>query len=461
MSSQPKSRKGPTPAPGVLTRQIGLGGAILLGLGSMVGAGVFVSLGLGAGLVGPAVIAAIVLAGLLAMCNGMSSAQLAAAHPVAGGTYEYAHRVGWPALGAVAGAMFLVAKSASCATAALGLAGYVLHRFDAPALIIPGALAVVVMVTVMVLEGIRRTNAVNTVVVTITLAGLAGFVLFGLRFIEIENLEFQRWTPGVSSASAIDIPPPPARVPLERRPLDWPAYFYATALMFVAYTGYGRIATLGEEVREPRRTIPKAVIATVLVCVVVYTAVAAVGVGIAGANGFAHASEDGAPLEVIAQRAGFPAGAVWAVTIAAVTAMLGVILNLILGLSRVALAMGRRGHLPRLFAKIDDAGTTPAPAVLLVAAIVAGLACGGSIKAAWSLSAVTVLIYYGITNAAALRLPPEARLYPRAISWAGLIGCLGLSAFVAPIYWAFAGGLIALALLWHVVSKRPHTGTAT
>ncbi|MEM9417461.1 MAG: APC family permease [Planctomycetota bacterium] len=423
-----------------LKRELGLGSAVMLGLGSMVGAGVFVSLGLGAGLVGPAVLAAIVLAGGLAMCNGMSSAQLAAYHPVAGGTYEYGHRVGWPAMGAVAGFMFLVAKSASCATAALGLAGYVLHRFDAPQLMIPGALAVIVMLTVMVLEGIRRTNMINTIVVAITLIGLAVFVLGGIGKVDGQN--FSPWMfaaevdgEDIANASVSD-------------------FLFSTALMFVAYTGYGRIATMGEEIKEPRKSIPKAIVTTVLVCIVVYTAVAAIGIGLVDAKRFAALSEGGATLEAVASEAGLPGVIGWAVTIAAVTAMLGVILNLILGLSRVALAMGRRGHLPKLFAKIDEAGTTPGPAVILVALVVAGLACMGSIKAAWSLSAVTVLVYYAITNAAALCLPPEARLYPRLFSWIGLLGCLGLSFFVKPIYWAFAGGVIVIALVWHAVAAK-------
>ncbi len=432
-----------------LKRELGLGSAVMLGLGSMVGAGVFVSLGLGAGLVGPAVLAAIVLAGGLAMCNGLSSAQLAAAHPVAGGTYEYGHRVGWPMLGTVAGFMFLVAKSASCATAALGLAGYVLHRFghgDTAALHIAGALAVIIMVAVMVLEGIRRTNRVNTVVVAITLIGLGVFVGVGLTSIQTAN-----FSPWFYAAGTGDY------VILEATAGD---FLFATALMFVAYTGYGRIATLGEEVKDPRKTIPKAVFATVLVCIIVYTAVAAVGIGLVNATQYATLSTQGATLEAVSEMAGLPSWVGWTVTIAAITAMLGVILNLILGLSRVALAMGRRRLLPGVFARIDDAGTTPGPAVILVAAIVAGLVCVGSIKAAWSLSAVTVLVYYAITNAAALRLPPSARLYPRVFSWIGLVGCLGLAVFVEPIYWAFAGGVIALALAWHAVAAKHNNAPA-
>lgn len=450
----------PTTHP-TLSRELGLPSAIMLGLGSMVGTGVFVSLGLGAGLVGPAVIAAIIAAGLLAMCNGLSSAQLAAQFPVAGGTYEYAHRVGWPAIGTVAGAMFLIAKSASCATAALGLAGYVLHRFpdaDVSRFMIPGALAAVVLLTVMVLEGIRRTNAANTIVVTITLIGLGVFVVAAAAHVNASNFSprmfaADRATPLAPGAATIDGSAifPPAGVG---------DFLFATALMFVAYTGYGRIATLGEEVKDPRRSIPIAVVATVLICIVVYAAVAAVSVGTVGAAAFADLSKGGATLEAIAERSGLPAWVGWAVTLAAVTAMLGVILNLLLGLSRVVLAMGRRGHLPKLFARIDAAGKTPGPAVVLVAAIVAGLVCLGSIKAAWSLSAVTVLVYYAITNAAALRLAPDARLYPRVFSWLGLVGCLGLSAFVEPIYWAFAAGVIVLALGCHLVTQNKNTPPA-
>jgi APA family basic amino acid/polyamine antiporter len=428
----------PPPKAGQLTRQVGLVAAIGLGLGSMVGAGVFVSLGLGAGLVGPAVLGAIVLAGGLAMCNGLSSAQLASAYPVSGGTYEYANRVGWPALGTVAGLMFLIAKSASAATAALGLAGYVLHRFDVPALIVPGALAVVVMLTVMVLEGIRRSSQVNTAIVGITFLGLIIFVAAAAGRVSFESLDPGAWSASEGGSAA---------------GFTWPDFLFATALMFVAYTGYGRIATLGEEVHEPRRTIPKAIVATVLVCVVTYVAVAAVGVGTVGADRFAAMAESGAPLEAIALELGLPGAVAWAVTAAAVTALLGVILNLLLGLSRVTLAMARRRQLPRLFAKVDAAGQTPAPAVLGVAAIVAGLALIGSVRAAWSLSAVTVLIYYAITNASALRLAPQDRLYPRAFSWVGLLGCLGLAAFVDPWFWLWAGAAVGVALVWHAATR--------
>ena len=420
----------PRPA---LRRELRTGGAVLLGLGSMVGTGVFISLGLGAGLVGPGVVLAVALAGGLAMCNGLSSAQLAAAFPVSGGTYEYGHRVGWAPLGTVAGVLFIVAKSASAATAALGLAGYVIHRFGwADPLAVPGAIAVVICLTVVVLEGIRRTNRANAVIVGVTLLGLLTFIFGGLTAVEPGH-----FTP-------FFVAPDDASV--------WSALPHAAALMFVAYTGYGRIATLGEEVHDPRRTIPRAIVITVVVCVLLYAAVAAVAVGVVGAPRFAALSTLGdGPLKAVAEAAGLHPLLVWVVTLAAVTAMLGVILNLILGLSRVALSMGRRGHLPRHFATVDATGSTPGPAVLLVAGLVVALACLGSIERAWSLSAVTVLIYYAITNAAALRLAAEHRLYPRVFSWLGLLGCLGLAVWIDWPYLVVGAAVVVVALAWHTV----------
>ena len=457
----------PTP-PATLRRQVGLGGAVLLGLGSMVGTGVFVSLGLSAGLVGPWVWLAVLIAGGLALCNGLSSAQLAAAHPVAGGTYEYAHRVGWPTAGLVAGTLFLLAKSASAATAALGLAGYVLLRFGQTVgdpLSIAGGLAAVAMLTVVVLEGLRRTNAVNAAVVSVTFLGLAAFVAWGLTDLRADHLDPGRWVAAPPAVTATDSGTPTS-VPRthqvsEDRALGpgtagtFPiaALPGAAALVFVAFTGYGRIATLGEEVLEPRRTIPRAIVTTVVVCVVTYVAVAVVAVGVVGAGGFAAASEAGAPLESLAVARGWPRPVAWLITAAALTAMAGVILNLLLGLSRVALAMGRRGHLPRLFARVDASGQTPAPAVLLVAGVVAVLVGLGSIRAAWSFSAVTVLLYYAITNAAALKLPRAERLYPRAVSWLGLAGCVGLAAFVEPTYWIAASVAVVGALLWQRLGR--------
>lgn len=409
-----------------LERVVGLGGATALGLGSILGTGVFVSIGLAANVAGPAVVVAVVLAAGIATCNGMSSAQLAAAHPVSGGTYEYGHEFLNPAAGFIAGWMFLCAKSASAATAALGLSAYLLFALGLGGRWVGIGLAIglVALMTAVVLSGLRRSNRVNAAIVAVTIAALVAFIATGLSSVAGDLVE----TPMFWSDGAVGL--------LE-----------ATALMFVAYTGYGRIATLGEEVLEPRRTIPKAIITTLAVSALLYVGVALVIVG----TGAWATMTGGAPLEAIAQSLGHDAVAA-VVAVGAVTAMLGVLLNLILGLSRVLLAMGRRGDMPAATGRISSG--TPRVAVVVIGVIVAALALIGDVMTTWSFAAFTVLIYYAITNFAALKLPADKRLYPRWVSVVGLVSCLFVAFWVDPAVWLTGVGVLAAGLGWRVVWRR-------
>lgn len=414
-----------------------------MGLGSIVGTGIFVSIGIAAGVAGPSVILAIAVAAILAVCNALSSAQLAANHPTSGGTYEYGYVYLRPWLGFAAGWMFLCAKSASAATAALGFAGYALAAAGSPSpfwrtLLAAGA---VVALTAIVLGGIRRSNLANILIVSVTLGSLALFIFGGL------GGALRR---GAENLSPFFESPAGDGRPALARLLE------ASALMFVAYTGYGRIATLGEEVRAPRRTIPRAIIVTLGASMVLYMGVGLVGIAAAGASALGVAgTAEAAPLVVVAR--GFDLPAVGAIlSIGAITAMLGVLLNLILGLSRVALAMGRRGDLPAVFSRLSTRHATPAAAVLAIGVIILGLVIVGSIKVAWSFSAFTVLIYYAITNLAAIRMPRAQRLYHPAIAWVGLAGCLGLAFWVEPRIWAVGLLLLGAGLTgrWWLQSRR-------
>lgn len=414
-----------------------------MGLGSIVGTGIFVSIGIAAGVAGPSVILAIAVAAILAVCNALSSAQLAANHPTSGGTYEYGYVYLRPWLGFAAGWMFLCAKSASAATAALGFAGYALAATGSPSpfwrtLLAAGA---VVALTAIVLGGIRRSNLANILIVSVTLGSLALFIFGGL------GGALRR---GAENLSPFFESPAGDGRPALARLLE------ASALMFVAYTGYGRIATLGEEVRAPRRTIPRAIIVTLGASMVLYMGVGLVGIAAAGASALGVAgTAEAAPLVVVAR--GFDLPAVGAIlSIGAITAMLGVLLNLILGLSRVALAMGRRGDLPAVFSRLSTRHATPAAAVLAIGVIILGLVIVGSIKVAWSFSAFTVLIYYAITNLAAIRMPRAQRLYHPAIAWVGLAGCLGLAFWVEPRIWAVGLLLLGAGLTgrWWLQSRR-------
>ncbi len=412
-----------------LARVVGLPGAVLLGLGSIVGTGAFVSIGIAAGVAGPSVVVAIGVAACLAACNGLSSAQLAASHPVSGGTYEYGYRYLTPTLGFTAGWMFLCAKSASAATAALGLAGYTLDVFGvtAPMARVSLAIMAVAGITALVLGGMTRSNRVNAAIVTFTLLALAVFVVAGAPT-AVESS--QSTLSGVFSGTT-----------------DLRSLLEATALMFVAYTGYGRIATLGEEVREPRRTIPRAIIITLVISAVLYISVSLVAVGAVGAEAVARfTAATAAPLEEVARTFSGPL-LPRLLAAAAITAMLGVLLNLVLGLSRVLLAMARRRDVPHLLARIDRRSRSPRHSVLAVGAVIALIALVGDVRITWAFSAFTVLVYYAITNLAALRLPDEARLYPRWIPAAGLVGCLGLAFWVEPRVWMVGLALIGAGLV--------------
>ena len=391
----------------------------MLGLGSIIGTGVFISLGIGASIAGPMILPAIGLAGLVALCNGLSSAQLAANHPVSGGTYEYGHRWLNPSLGFVAGWMFLCAKSASAATAALGFALYL-----NPENSLPIALAIVWVITAITLLGIQRTNTINTLIVGAVLLSLIAFVVFGAPAISANP---QNWQSALDGENLKNLLP-------------------ATALMFVAFTGYGRIATLGEEVTEPRRTIPRAIIATLVTTTVIYIVVTWVALANAG-NQFSS-------LALIAQTFSGPS-LVKVLTAGAIIAMASVLLNLVLGLSRVVLAMGRRCDLPKTTTRITDSTKVPAVATIVVGSLITGLVYVGDMKLTWSFSAFTVLVYYALTNLCAIRLKIEERLYPSWVSYIGLFACLCLAVFVEWRIILAGLSLIALglALRWLSVKR--------
>jgi APA family basic amino acid/polyamine antiporter len=408
---------------------------VLLGLGSIVGTGVFVSVGLGAGVAGAWCLPALATAAIIALFNGLSSAQLAASHPTSGGTYEYGYKYLNPATGFAAGWMFLCAKSASAATAALGGAGYLLALtgHDPGRALVPLAAGLTLAVMALLLLGMRRSNAVNAAIVSVTLVSLGGFVFAGMP----EALENYSVNLGVPLSRGT----PPR------------SFLHATALMFVAYTGYGRIATLGEEVVDPRRTIPRAVIATLAVSALLYAGVGFVATASVGAARYdALTRASGAPLERIALELGIP-GIPLLLAVGAVTAMVGVLLNLNLGLSRVLLAMGRRGDMPGVFARVWADGSTPAPAVIGTAVVILGLVSIGSVKTAWSFSAFTVLVYYAITNLAALRLPARHRRFPRWISAAGLAGCAFLAFWVEPAVWIAGLCVLASGMIWYAAAR--------
>jgi APA family basic amino acid/polyamine antiporter len=199
-------------------------------------------------------------------------------------------------------------------------------------------------------------------------------------------------------------------------------------LLFFAYTGYARLATLGEEVRDPATTIPKAILTTLILSFVLYLAVGTIAAGSVGAEALAASRS---PLEKAAESFAFPALSKL-LAVGATTAMLGVLLSQILGISRMMLAMARRGDLPIYFSKIENHNGIPTRGILTTGSIALTLALVGTLEMVISAAAFTILIYYSITNIAALKMRREDQLYPRWIAWSGLASCIAMALSLKP-----------------------------
>jgi Amino acid transporters len=398
-----------------LVRSTSLAGGILLGLGSIIGTGAFVSIGFGVELAGSWIIWALLIAAAVATFNGLSSAQLAAIHPVSGGTYEYGYQFLNRQLGFTAGWLFVLAKSASAATAALAVGVALQNWLAGPSWLVQVIAGLTLLIfTLLVLGGLRRSNRANAILVALAIGALLAFV-------------------------AVSANRPMPEVGIADEP-TWRNLLASAGLLFVAYTGYGRIATMGEEIQNPRHVIPRAILATVVVVTLLY---ALIGWGIL--HYLPLTSSGDFVLSNL-----LPSG-VWRqlVAVGAVIAMCGVILNLILGVSRVVLAMARRGDLPKQWSQLNQQRTSAPTAVWVTFIVMLLVVVSGDLKIAWSFSAFTVLVYYSITNLAALRVKAEERFVPRWISVLGLISCLSLAAFIELQILYVGLILIGVGLIWH------------
>ncbi|MGI5213050.1 APC family permease [Plantactinospora sp. CA-290183] len=409
-----------------LARRLGLTDAVIIGLGSMLGAGIFVAFapataeaGSGTGL-----LAALAVAGFVAWCNATSSARLAARYPESGGSYVYGRERLGDFAGFLAGWGFVVGKTASCAAMALTIGAYLWPEQARPV-----AVTAVAAVTVVNLGGIQKTARATRWLVAITLAVLATVVLAGL----------------FGGAFA------PARIGDTAGAGGGLGVLTAAGLLFFAFAGYARIATLGEEVRDPERTIPRAVPLALGLVLAIYLVLALVALAVLGP---ARLAGSAAPLARVAGAAGVP-GLDWLVRAGATVAVLGVLLALVAGVGRTTLAMARRRDLPGALAAVHPRRRVPHRAELAVAAVVVVVVALGDVRDAIGFSSCTVLVYYAITNAAALTLGPDParRLPVRALAALGLAGCL-LLAVTLPLHSVLAGfAVLAAGALWFAVRR--------
>ena len=396
---------------GTLERRLGLADAIVIGAGSMIGAGVFAAWSPAAEAAGTGLIFGLMVAGVVAFCNAASSAQLAAIHPESGGTYVYGRRQLGPFWGHLAGWGFVVGKTASCAAMALTVGAYLWPEHDRAV-----AVAAIVLITAVNIGGLSRTVAVTKVLLIVSLAALVAVVIGGWSS---PDADLGRLTPFDTDVYGV---------------------LQSAGFLFFAFAGYARIATLGEEVKDPAITIPRAIPRALAAVLAVYLVVGVTALAVVPASALTATS---APLHRVVE-AGRLDSLGPAVDVGAGIAALGVLLNLIPGISRTTLAMARERELPHWFAHVDTTRSLPLRAELTVAVVVIVLVVVLDLRSAIGISGVAVLTYYAITNAAALTLRPEQRRWPALVAMVGLVGCSTLVAALPPT--AILTGVITLAV---------------
>ena len=397
-----------------LARRLGTTDAVVIGLGSMVGAGIFAVFAPAAAAAGPWLLVGLALAAVVAFCNATSSAQLAAQYPRSGGSYLYGReRLGaWP--GFLAGWSFVIGKTASCAAMALTFAAYA-----APAgWEKPVAVVAVLGLAAVNYVGVTRTAALTRVIVTVVLTVLALVIVAGLAAPGSREPFF-----GSGAATG-----------------DWYGTLQSAGLLFFAFAGYARIATMGEEVKNPRRTIPRAILLALSITLGLYLLIALTLLHTLGADRLAAST---APLTDVVQAAGWTwAGAI--VTIGAALASLGALLALIAGVGRTSLAMARHRDLPAWLAAVHPRYAVPHHAEIALAVVVSILVITVDLRGAIGFSSFGVLLYYVVANVAAFTQTPPDRRYPRLVQIVGAVLCLVLVVTLPPS--AIVGGLAVLAL---------------
>jgi APA family basic amino acid/polyamine antiporter len=409
---------------GALDRRLGTGDAVVIGLGSMIGAGVFSAFAPAAAAAGSGLLIGLGLAAGVAYCNAVASAQLAAQYPTSGGTYVYGReRLGewW---GFLAGWGFVVGKTASCAAMALTFASYAVPGSEWAQRLT--ALAAVVVLTAANYRGITRTAGLARLLVAAAVLALVIVMVTIAASGETDSSNLDDWSGGVYGV------------------------LQAAGLLFFAFAGYARIATLGEEVRDPEHTIPKAIPLALGITVVLYAAVGLASLLAAGPDALAAST---APVATAVKLA----GAAWAepvVRVGAAVASLGALLALIAGIGRTSLAMARHGDLPRWLAAVHPRYRVPGHAELAVAAVVSVLVLTTDLRGAIGFSSFGVLTYYAIANAAAYTQPPERRRWPRTLNVVGLIACTVLVVTLPVSAVAAGAAVLGVGLVGRLLVRR-------
>ncbi|MCK9298858.1 MAG: amino acid permease [Methanoculleus sp.] len=395
-----------------LSRRLNTGDAVFIGLGSMIGAGIFTALAPAAAAAGAGLLLGLAIAASVAYCNASSSAQLARLYPASGGTYVYAGERLNGFWAWVAGWGFVAGKLASCSAVALTF-GYYLAP-DYARFLAAGAVIAFTALNFFGIEKTARATKIIVVVVLLSLSAIVALVFAG--------------EPDIGNLSPI------------LGPNGLYGILQSAGIWFFAFAGYSRIATLAEEVEDPETSIPRAIVLGLCITLFVYAVVVVSALLLVGPAALARSD---APLVTALAGAGFQSWQ-WIIRVGSTFATLGVLLSLMTGISRMLFAMAADQRMPSYLARVHPVHRVPHLAELTVGVILVVVVLLADLRAAIGFSSFTVLLYYAVTNLSAYTLSGQERLYSRNFALLGLLGCL-LLAFMLPATAVGIGSAVMLA----------------
>jgi APA family basic amino acid/polyamine antiporter len=416
-----------------LKRSLSLFDATAMALGAIIGAGIFVISGVAAGLAGPAVIVAIMIAGGVSSFTAFSFVRLSSKYAQEGGPYVYAKYVISDFAGFITGWIWLFANVVAGATVSIGLASYVIALFPQFPLV-PIAVSGILILTVFNIVGIKQSSIFNVVLVLLKLSALALFIIIGSS-----HLNFSLYQPFVPNGIS--------------------GVLSAAALIFFAYTGFGRPATAAEEIKDPTRTIPRSIVLSLVLSSIVYILVGIVSIGLIPYQDLANS---GSPLsDAISHGTNIPWLKVF-VSFAAIVATVSVLLTTVIGVSRVSFAMARDGLLPKFMSKTHNRFATPYLAVLVSGVVMAILPMISGLKQIANVTNFGSLTAYALVNLCAIILVKresikkitKRSLVRLAISSIGLVSCVSLLYFLSPQSWLIGFSWIAIGILYFMLKRR-------
>ena len=425
-----------------LSRSLGFWGATGIGIGAIIGTGIFVLIGVAAGIAGPAVILSFIIAGFVALLTGLSTAELSSFIHESGGSYIYTTKAFGEFPGFVVGWMKSFDYIVGASAVSVGFAAYLTYFVGIPAT--TSTLIVIATVWPLVLmllnlKGIQEASWVNNLLVALKILALLMFITVGASAL-IASGDYSNYHPFF--------------------PTGFSGVMSGAAIIFFAFIGFNTIAIMAEEIKDPEKNVPKAILFAFAVCSLVYIGVSIVAVGVVNWQLLGTSS---APLEYALKTVTDNIFILQFVAISALFATTSVIMASIMGGSRALFAMARRGVLPKVLSTISNRNV-PALTILLCGVIISGivLLTGANLEWLASLFNFGTLLTFIFINLSLLRLRntmPEIRrpfkvpLYPYTPVFA-MIGCIVLAFYLNANAIITACFFLAIGILVYYVNKK-------